>query len=106
MVKLHKISLFIFFIMDKKEYLLKILKKLFWLWSIAEELYAIIYYWDNITEEIIDDIILRINSSIKIVKDKNKVEIYKLAMIKIKDIKEKEIKENDLKDLDLLLTNL
>lgn len=91
---------------DKKENILKLLKKLFWFWGIAEEIYTIIYYSDNLSDEILDNIILNISISMKNVKEINKLKIYKLAIKKVENIKKEEFQENDLSELEKLLNNL
>lgn len=89
--------------MNKKEIILDILKKLFWIWDLAQWLYNLIdsAYINNESNKLIDILIKIINNSLINIENKVIKEKLNKSMLKLKQLQEKEQieRQNDEKQL-------
>lgn len=95
--------------MDKKQYLLTILKQLEPIWSLSLWFISLLENW-NFEDDILDQLIEAISWSIhevKLEKDKIKMQKWLEIMQKMKDLEDKsnESDKKDLEELDNLLEN-
>ena len=100
----------ILLIMDKKEYLIKILSHLEPVWVLAKWLKVLVEQWnfdDNMLDILIDAVEWAINTA-KSDFDKEKLQKWLDAMKKMKELEEKCLLEyeKDLADLDSMLDNI
>lgn len=77
---------------DKKSALLEILKELFWVFDLAEQLYEYISTQD-VWVEVIDNLIDLFYDEIKKISNTEKIKVFETALNKLKNLKEKELEE-------------
>lgn len=80
--------------LDKKEALLEILRELFWVFDLAEQLYEYIETQD-IWDDVIDNLINLFYEEIKNISNEGKIKIFEAVVHKLEILKEKELKERE-----------
>lgn len=93
--------------LQKRDYLIKTIKSLFWYWYEAEDMYKLVTSKD-VTPEIIDQLINRINEASDKVKEDEKLKKLnekKEKMIKIKK-DEEQTKQKETNDLENIINNI